>query len=232
MRWHCPSYAATWQEVSRRCRATGQVWLDTVTVAIEYNNERLKQNAERDAAMARRGIDKLRPRHDHRSTVRRSRRLSCPGPRRGSRGRRRLAAADTGAAMTNDARIVPPHDEELSAHRNRFGFRGVSEPKPGRFRAKVGNDQHAERSRYFSNPVEAAKAYDKMARKRYGKRAYLNFPDDGERHVQAATDGFCKRGHPINETNSYVAPTGRHNCQICNALAQARRKARNRSCVG
>jgi hypothetical protein len=42
MRWHCPSYAATWHEVSRRCRATGQVWLDTAG-AIEHNIERQKQ---------------------------------------------------------------------------------------------------------------------------------------------------------------------------------------------
>lgn len=132
--------------------------------------------------------------------------------------------------MTN-SRIVPAHDEELSAHRNRLGFRDVTEPKPGHFRARIGREPHIECSQYFSSPVETARAYDKMARKRYGKRAYLNFPDDGERHVQAAADGFCKRGHPINKTNSYVTPTGRRNCRICNALAQARRKARNRSCV-
>jgi len=135
--------------------------------------------------------------------------------------------------MTDDARarIVPAHDEDFSAHRNRHGFRGVTESKSGRFRAAIGRGPHRERSQYFSTPVEAARAYDTMARKRYGKRAYLNFPDDGERHVQAAADGFCKRGHPINKTNSYVTPTGRRNCRICNALAQARRKARNRSCV-
>jgi|SRR6516165_8285982 hypothetical protein len=36
LRVRCPSYADAWLEVARRCHATGSVWLDTVTAAIEH----------------------------------------------------------------------------------------------------------------------------------------------------------------------------------------------------
>ncbi len=49
--------------------------------------------------------------------------------------------------------IVPPFAELFSAHRNRLGFRGISEDKPGRFRASIGRDKQ-QRSEYFSTPNE------------------------------------------------------------------------------
>ena len=48
IRWHCPSYAAAWQEMSRRCRATGQLWIDTTAAAIAHDNERREQRADRE----------------------------------------------------------------------------------------------------------------------------------------------------------------------------------------
>jgi hypothetical protein len=36
IRWHCKNFAAAWQEMARRCHATGCVWLDTVAAIIEY----------------------------------------------------------------------------------------------------------------------------------------------------------------------------------------------------
>jgi hypothetical protein len=56
MRWHCSNYAATWQEVSRRCRATGQCWFDTHAAAVEWNIERQKQRLERERYMAEQGL--------------------------------------------------------------------------------------------------------------------------------------------------------------------------------
>jgi len=125
--------------------------------------------------------------------------------------------------------FVPRGYETLSAHRSRTGFRGVSEDKPGQFRAKLGGHANAQRSEYFSEAAAAALAYDKMARSRYGERACLNFPDKGERKVTAARDGFCKRGHQVNDRNTYLDRRGKHHCRRCNALAQARRKARNKA---
>jgi hypothetical protein len=45
MRWHCKNFAATWQEVSRRCHATGSVWLDTTAAAIESQGQRRTNSA-------------------------------------------------------------------------------------------------------------------------------------------------------------------------------------------
>src|SRR5262245_29212192 len=35
LRWHCANFGACWQEMARRCHASGHVWLDTVSAAIE-----------------------------------------------------------------------------------------------------------------------------------------------------------------------------------------------------
>jgi len=126
-------------------------------------------------------------------------------------------------------KIIKPYAEAMSAHRNKHGFRGVEERKSGLFRAALGrrpSSGDGERSKCFLSAEEAARAYDRLARKHYGERAWLNFPNEGERHVTAIEDGFCKRGHPRNSDNSYYSPDGRCNCRPCNALSQARRKAR------
>jgi hypothetical protein len=40
LRWHCSNFAEAWLETARRCHATGTVWLDTVTAAIENQEAR------------------------------------------------------------------------------------------------------------------------------------------------------------------------------------------------
>ena len=116
-----------------------------------------------------------------------------------------------------------PYAEELSAHRNKLGYRGVERRQNGRFRAHSGKKQR--RSPWFDTLEEAALAYDEMAREAYGERAYLNFPKSNENKVTAAKEGYCKRGHPINDTNTRTHHGKRH-CRICNSIAQARRAAR------
>lgn len=123
-----------------------------------------------------------------------------------------------------DPPIVPLRAEALSVTWNRTGFRGVDQPQPGRFRAVIGN--HAWRSPHFATAREAAMAYDKEARRRYGKLAGLNFPRRGERRVVRMDDDVCLRGHP-RDRFTYVRPDGRAGyCRKCNRLAQERCQAR------
>jgi hypothetical protein len=77
--------------------------------------------------------------------------------------------------------------------RTTWGYRGVEQVRPGRFRATIGN--HAWRSRYFSTTREAAEAYDREARRRYGKHGYFNFPKANERRVQPMDETVCHEGH-------------------------------------
>jgi len=120
----------------------------------------------------------------------------------------------------------PIRVDALSTTWNRLGFRGVEEIRPGRYRATLGD--HAWRSQYFSTAVEAAKAYDRKARKVYGKRAYLNFPKRGERQVRRADKDVCRQGHS-RELHTYIRPDGRGQCRLCVALAHARSAARRKA---
>jgi hypothetical protein len=56
--------------------------------------------------------------------------------------------------------------------RNKTGYKGVSVQIPGRWVAKING-------RYlglFTSPEEAARAYDKAAKRQWGSECYLNFP--------------------------------------------------------
>ena len=62
-------------------------------------------------------------------------------------------------------------------YNNKSGFKGVC-PDQGKCRAQI---HHKGKQYYlgiFNTAIEAAKAYDKMARKLFGKNCYLNFPDN------------------------------------------------------
>ena len=119
--------------------------------------------------------------------------------------------------------------DALSTHRNKFGYRGVSEDRPGRFRASLGSAKSGNlwRSKYYWSSFEAAVAYDKEARRRYGDHAYLNFPSPYEYKVQEASEGVCKNGHERSK-HTYVAPNGKHHCRKCNLQSQHRRQLRKR----
>jgi hypothetical protein len=126
------------------------------------------------------------------------------------------------------ADVVPLRIDAMSTHRNKWGYRGVEQVRPGRFRAVVGKrrgSNDAWRSKYFSTPAEAAQAYDTEARRRYGDLAYLNFPRPGERQVEPADENFCRHGHE-RRLHTHYGPDGRPACRECNRLARARSKAR------
>src|SRR5262249_31308612 len=123
-------------------------------------------------------------------------------------------------------KVPPLRCDALSTHHNRWGYRGVEQVKPGRFRATLGN--HAWRSGYFDTAREAAKAYDKEARRRYGKLGYFNFPRKGERRVKRADAAVGGHGHS-RELHTYIRPDGRGQCRLCVALAHARSAARRKA---
>jgi hypothetical protein len=126
------------------------------------------------------------------------------------------------------SKVPPLRCDALSTHHNRWGFRGVEEVKPGRYRAKLGGD-HIWRSRYFSTAREAAEAYDKQARRRYGKLGFYNFPRPGERRVRPADPDVCCHGHE-RALHTYYRPDGCAGyCRKCNKLSQARSKARRKA---
>ena len=122
---------------------------------------------------------------------------------------------------------MPLRADALSTHHNRWGYRGVEQIRPGRFRAVLGNKVW--RSPYFSTVKQAARAYDKEARRRYGTRGFYNFPRPGERQVEPADEDFCHNGHE-RALHSYIRPDGRAGyCRLCNKQAQIRSAARRKS---
>jgi hypothetical protein len=126
------------------------------------------------------------------------------------------------------SKVPPLRCDALATHHNRWGFRGVEQVKPGRFRAVVGNHANAWRSPYFATPHEAAAAYDREARRRYAS-PYLNFPAAGEQRCEPGADDVCSQGHS-REQFTYSRPSGKLGyCILCNKQAQKRSAARRKA---
>lgn len=118
-------------------------------------------------------------------------------------------------------------------HNNKLGYRGIWwDERKGCFCGEIWpNPETRIRLGRFATAEAAARAYDNAARKHIGPDAFLNFPREGEKQTiqTRKPDGFCPRGHDLNET-AYVRPDGRGiTCRACNsAIALAsyyRRKA-------
>ena len=63
---------------------------------------------------------------------------------------------------------------------SRSGFRGVEQKGNGRYVAVVGHQRKRNRAGVFSDPVEAARARDRLARQLHGEYAWLNLPEEVE----------------------------------------------------
>jgi hypothetical protein len=124
------------------------------------------------------------------------------------------------------SKVPPLRCDALSTHHNKWGYR-VIERIRDRYRATIG--AHAWRSPHFDTAIEAAEAYDREARRRYGEIAYLNFPRPGERRVELMDEDVCRQGHD-RALHTYYRPDGRPGyCRKCNALAHQRAAARRKA---
>jgi hypothetical protein len=121
----------------------------------------------------------------------------------------------------------------LEMSNNKCGYRGVSldarrrtKPYEAAIRpVRGGKKQHLGR---FETAELAAMAYDLAAIERYGPKAFVNFPMNGERQARqwppsAATS--CQRGHPYPE-NLSVSPRGKVSCRACRRHAAKLRALR------
>lgn len=122
--------------------------------------------------------------------------------------------------------------DSTKIHNNKYGFRGVEwDGQRGKFRARIEPAEIGRRGIWlgrYDTAEEAAIAYDAAARKMYGEEAFLNFPRDGEKHVEATRrpDGVCPKGHDL-DTYGYVRTDGRGvNCRKCNNDSAKRRYRR------
>jgi hypothetical protein len=138
----------------------------------------------------------------------------------------RVAVDSYGMKTIRRSTSMPLRADALSTTWNRWKFRGVEKVRD-QFRATLGN--HAWRSPYFDTAAEAAAAYDTMARKVYGERAFLNFAGPNEQQVMPADDVTCHHGHS-RALHTYFRPNGKPGyCRLCNKLAQMRSKERRRT---
>jgi hypothetical protein len=60
------------------------------------------------------------------------------------------------------------------------GFRGVEKREGGKYLAVVAHRGKRNRAGLFSDPVEAARARDRLARQLHGEYAWLNLPEEAE----------------------------------------------------
>lgn len=61
--------------------------------------------------------------------------------------------------------------------RNKSGFKGVWQSRPGRWRTEIKKGGKRVFSACFNDPIAAARAYDKAAREHFGEFARCNFED-------------------------------------------------------
>lgn len=64
-------------------------------------------------------------------------------------------------------------------HNNISGYKGVSwNTRANKYQASIKHDNRSRNLGYFTDPIDAAKAYDIAALKYFGEFAYLNFPEN------------------------------------------------------
>ena len=92
---------------------------------------------------------------------------------------------------SSNLRIVSVHESlcnRRSFNQSSSIYKGVSKHPSGKWRAIISSHGKAQSLGYFSDQVEAAKAYDQAARKAHGDFARLNFPKIGEQSALTSED--------------------------------------------
>jgi hypothetical protein len=113
----------------------------------------------------------------------------------------------------------------LSWTKNRHGYKGVFYNARRGWCACFHRKGIQKNTRWFKTAVEAAAAYDDLAKTYGGENEYMNVPLNGEVAVKVIADErvrFCHRGHEKN--NNYV-------CETCGRAAFLRFHARRHTAI-
>jgi hypothetical protein len=92
----------------------------------------------------------------------------------------------------------------------RTGFRGVEPRGNGKYAAVVRQKHKTHCAGVFTDPVQAARARDKLARKLQGEYAWLNFPEAQEDFGQRGLLSSARERRELPEDMPAGFPIGRH----------------------
>lgn len=136
---------------------------------------------------------------------------------------------ETGAILMRRDRVFHFSNDEMAPNQsgsqhicwNKSGFKGVTKDRRT-WVARVGTGKNQRMSRGHLTAIDAAQAYDEMARDMYGSAAYVNFPLNGELAVLKKKNRHCAYGHQMTGENTKINSDGYPTCLKCLRLMKVR----------